>query len=283
MTSCWSRSPSAPHRGSAAPTAKLESIGQLTGRRGARLQQPADRGARQSRACCASGCRTIPRVERLLDGATQGAQRGAALTQRLLALPGAGRPAARGRPISPSWCAAWPICCSIARPDHRHRLRPAGRPAAGLGEITARSSSPCSILRSNARDAMPDGGADDFALSRAGARGARSRGRPSIKLCVSDTGCGMDPQTLGRAIEPFFSTKEVGKGTGLGLSMIQGSAAAAQGRAQAAEAGVGRGTRAGLWLPVANGAAAAAAVDSQPEADVSKRQVRRCSSSTTTS
>ena len=43
-----------------------------------------------------------------------------------------------------------------------------------------------------------------------------------VRLTVSDTGTGMSPEVLSRIFEPFFSTKEVGKGTGLGLAMVYG-------------------------------------------------------------
>ncbi len=84
---------------------------------------------------------------------------------------------------------------------------------------------------------MPDGGTltdFGFPLEQVPATRDLAAGR-YIKLCVSDTGCGMDPQTLSRAIEPFFSTKEVGKGTGLGLSMIHGLALQLKGALEAAE------------------------------------------------
>ena len=128
-------------------------------------------------------------------------------------------------------------------------------------------------LAVNARDAMPDGGTLTISLSLEQVPAARdlAAGR-YVKLCVADTGCGMDPQTLNRAIEPFFSTKEVGKGTGLGLSMIHGLALQLKGALRLLS-DVGRGTRAELWLPVAHGAAVAAAPDAQPEADVSKRRL----------
>jgi CheY-like chemotaxis protein len=60
----------------------------------------------------------------------------------------------------------------------------------------------------------------------------------------------MDPQTLARAVEPFFTTKEAGRGTGLGLSMVHGIAAQSKGAFRLSSE-LGAGTRAELWLPVA--------------------------------
>jgi CheY-like chemotaxis protein len=83
-------------------------------------------------------------------------------------------------------------------------------------------------LAINARDAMPRGGRlkiatalADIGEDEAALQPDASPGR-YVRLTVSDSGEGMAPEVLDRAIEPFFSTKEVGQGTGLGLSMVYG-------------------------------------------------------------
>jgi hypothetical protein len=82
-------------------------------------------------------------------------------------------------------------------------------------------------LAVNARDAMPDGGTFSILLDkeRIGPNEAARIGAPrgeSIELVVSDTGTGMDAETLARCFEPFFTTKEASKGTGLGLAAVRG-------------------------------------------------------------
>ena len=81
-------------------------------------------------------------------------------------------------------------------------------------------------LAVNGRDAMVEGGVLTIAVRGADV-GAGHKLSPGgdIRVSVSDTGTGMDAETLARAVEPFFSTKGIGKGTGLGLSMIHGLAA----------------------------------------------------------
>jgi signal transduction histidine kinase/ActR/RegA family two-component response regulator len=105
----------------------------------------------------------------------------------------------------------------------------------------------------NARDAMPQGGpltivADEVAVGP----GSPLRLGPGlyVHLSVIDAGCGMDAETLARAVEPFYSTKETGRGTGLGLSMVHGLAAQLGGGFLLSSA-PGEGTRADLYLPVA--------------------------------
>jgi len=66
----------------------------------------------------------------------------------------------------------------------------------------------------NARDAMPKGGTLTLEAAR-----TDHRGRPAVSIGVSDTGIGMDAETLAKVFDPFFTTKETGRGTGLGLYM----------------------------------------------------------------
>ncbi len=108
-------------------------------------------------------------------------------------------------------------------------------------------------LAVNARDAMPDGGriiveAADMIVAQ-GERPDLGAG-DYVRLSVIDEGEGMDAATLERAREPFFTTKGVGKGTGLGLSMVHGFAQQCGGSLTiASEPGIG--TSVSLWLPMA--------------------------------
>ena len=110
----------------------------------------------------------------------------------------------------------------------------------------------------NARDAMPGGGVLTVAAEPAAlGPGDVAQVRPGlyVRVSVIDTGTGMDEATLSRAIEPFYSTKEVGKGTGLGLSMVHGLASQLGGGFRITSA-LGEGTRIDLWLPVTSERAA---------------------------
>ena len=95
-------------------------------------------------------------------------------------------------------------------------------------------------LVSNARDATPQGGA---VLIR-----ARAGGSDQVRIAVLDRGPGMSPQVLARATEPFFSTKPVGEGSGLGLSMVHGFATQSGGSLSLTSE-AHRGTCAELILP----------------------------------
>jgi CheY-like chemotaxis protein len=106
-------------------------------------------------------------------------------------------------------------------------------------------------LAVNARDAMPHGGKVIIEVEQKviGAGGGLAPGG-YVRVCVTDTGTGMDEETLKRAMEPFFSTKGEGKGTGLGLSMVHDFAAQSCGQFNVRSA-VGRGTSAEILLPQA--------------------------------
>jgi CheY-like chemotaxis protein len=130
-------------------------------------------------------------------------------------------------------------------------------------------------LAVNARDAMPLGGSIVVSAKIefvADANGLGIEPGSYVRLSVSDTGLGMDAETLARATEPFFTTKGVGKGTGLGLSMIQGFAEQSGGVFRLASTPQG-GTTAEIWLPQAPDTAAKAesALPDQPKLERSCR------------
>jgi signal transduction histidine kinase len=114
-------------------------------------------------------------------------------------------------------------------------------------------------LALNARDAMRAGGAlrIDAEQRRADIGNLPSDLPPGdyVVVSVSDTGTGMNQETLARAFEPFFTTKEAGRGSGLGLSIVHGFAAQSGGSVQIASS-LGKGTKVDLWLPRAKGGVA---------------------------
>ena len=197
-----------------------------------------------------------PRLYRLIDGALQGAERGASLTQRLLAF-------ARQQDLNPA-----PV-------DLGNLVR-------GMSELLERSLGSRVVLRLaiaddlppaaidanqlelailnlaiNARDAMADGGTIEIKVGKSRVTGDPAlRSGNYLKVSVRDTGSGMSPEVLAKAIDPFFSTKPLGKGTGLGLSMVHGLAVQLGGALQLTSV-VGKGTTAVLILPIATSPAAA--------------------------
>ena len=112
-------------------------------------------------------------------------------------------------------------------------------------------------LSVNARDAMPDGGELRISLSTEHLREQNNLGLvpgPYVRLSVSDDGLGMDESVASQAIEPFFSTKGIGQGTGLGLSMVHGLAAQLRGALEIFSK-KGAGTTVALLLPASDNAA----------------------------
>jgi CheY-like chemotaxis protein/anti-sigma regulatory factor (Ser/Thr protein kinase) len=107
-------------------------------------------------------------------------------------------------------------------------------------------------LAVNARDAMPDGGTIVVSARVDRVTQQTENLAPGRYVCLSvtDTGEGMDAETLTHAAEPFFTTKGIGKGTGLGLSMVHGMSEQSGGRL-VLKSRKGEGTTAEIWLPVA--------------------------------
>jgi PAS domain S-box-containing protein len=122
-------------------------------------------------------------------------------------------------------------------------------------------------LATNARDAMPAGGTLTFAATLAAIDRATPDLRPGRYVCLtaSDTGVGMDQATAERSTEPFFSTKPVGRGTGLGLSMTRGFVEQSGG-AISIDSSPGCGTTIHLWLPATDAATDVAAAAGAAEA-----------------
>jgi signal transduction histidine kinase/CheY-like chemotaxis protein len=119
-------------------------------------------------------------------------------------------------------------------------------------------------LATNARDAMPRGGALRIAVDQRQLderfRDAMGDGRPGLYAClsVSDTGAGMDPAVLEHMFEPFFTTKPPGIGTGLGMAMVYGLVRQHGGLVDI-ESEPGRGTTVRVYFPAAARADAAPA------------------------
>jgi signal transduction histidine kinase/CheY-like chemotaxis protein len=110
-------------------------------------------------------------------------------------------------------------------------------------------------IAANSRDAMPSGGRITFSAARQSvlpvSNGSTDPSSGSyIVIAVADTGCGMDQAILSRASEPFFTTKGVGQGTGLGLATARGFAEQSGGRLLI-DSTLNVGTTVSLWLPEA--------------------------------
>ena len=139
-------------------------------------------------------------------------------------------------------------------------------------------------LATNARDAMPSGGT----LTLAANTEMVSTGLPHpagltpgryVRIEVRDTGTGMEREVLARVTEPFFTTKEPGKGTGLGLAMAKGFVEQSGG-SLSIDSIVGQGTRVILWLPGTTGPAPAIGHDADKR-DVGPTNRAFCWSMTT--
>ena len=207
------------------------------------------------------------RMQRLVDGALQSAERAKVLVQRLLAF-------ARRQPLQTTAVDVGRVVTEISdligsTSGPRVKLQIVIEPDLPRAQADGNQLEMALLnLSVNARDAMPDGGNLGISVRREtlAQSSADLRAGEHVVLAVSDTGEGMDADTVRRCIEPFFSTKGIGKGTGLGLSMVHGLAAQLGGALRIHSA-PGVGTAIELWLPVADAVADAPAAIAAPTAE----------------
>lgn len=185
----------------------------------------------------------------LLKRASDAADMGAALTKRLLTF-------ARRRRLTPQVLDLNELVLGLMEILKRSIGEPITLTTMLAGNLWKSKVDPSEVenailnLAINARDAMPHGGAliVETRNIAGGALPFTNDGREFVLLSVSDTGEGMPPEVLERAFEPFFSTKEPGRGTGLGLSTVYGFAEQSGGHARI-ESKLGKGTTVSLYLP----------------------------------
>jgi PAS domain S-box-containing protein len=194
-----------------------------------------------------------PRLRRAADNAMAGAERAAILTQRLLAF-------SRRQPLAPDRVDPNRLIAGMSDLLHRTlgemiEVETVQSPRVWPVEIDVNQMENALLnLAVNARDAMPQGGkltievANTHLDSHYAATEQEITPGQYVLICVSDTGMGMDADTLSHAIEPFFTTKDVGRGTGLGLSMVYGFVKQSGGHVRVySEAG--HGTTVKIYLP----------------------------------
>ena len=202
--------------------------------------------------CFDGGWRATPDALKLIDGALQGTGRGSDLTKRLLSF--VRREQLQSRSVD--------VLTLLHGMDDL--LRRSVGPMIDIRIDAAADLWPATVdpsqlelallnLAVNARDALPSGGTITIRLQNERVAGgapypAELRAGDYVRITVDDTGVGMDPATLARATEPFFTTKSGGRGTGLGLSSVHGLALQSHG-ALRLTSGCNVGTTVELWLP----------------------------------
>lgn len=202
-----------------------------------------------------------PAARRAVARAEDAAKRAARITQRLLAF-------ARRQPLREQTVAINAVLedmSDILQRSIGETIEVQMHLGPDIGDVTTdidQFETAVLNLAVNARDAMPNGGTLTIETEsvRFDADTQTAQEPPPgeyIRVSVSDTGVGMSPEVCARAIEPFFTTKDVGSGTGLGLSMVYGFMKQIGGHARLYSE-LGHGTRVSLFFPVQHGHKAAA-------------------------
>jgi PAS domain S-box-containing protein len=189
-----------------------------------------------------------PRLKRVAETALESSRRGAKLTGQLLAFSRLQRIRMTSVPVNRVIQAMHTI--------FKHALGPQVTISTLLDEDVHHAVCDENQLENallnlaiNARDAMPDGGTLTVATDLVHETGATDLNEGAyVRVSIADSGHGMPADVLARATEPFFSTKPVGKGTGLGLAQVYGIARQSGGTVRI-ESEVGRGTTVSLYLP----------------------------------
>jgi PAS domain S-box-containing protein len=201
----------------------------------------------------------ISDIRGFLDGAMSSANRAAALTHRLLAF-------SRRQPVDPRPLNINELIASVEELLRRsigegittHVIR--GDDLWLVRCDGHQLENALLNLSINARDALPDGGrliieTSNVTLSASEAMSWDLPAGEYVALRVKDNGVGMPPEVKARAFDPFYTTKPIGQGTGLGLSMIYGFVRQSEGSIRI-DSAVGRGTTIELLLPRYRGPAA---------------------------
>lgn len=201
-------------------------------------------------------------ISRFIDNAMKAAERGATLTQRMLAF-------ARKQELKLETVDPAALVRGMAE-LLQHTIGAGVRIDTQFPLLVKRvHADPAQLelallnLAVNARDAMPEGGRIVIAAREERVLpGEGLKAGDYVCLSVTDTGHGMDTETVVRATEPFYTTKGVGKGTGLGLSMVHGFAEQCGGRL-ILDSRPGEGTTADIWLPISHAQATEPADDTE--------------------
>jgi PAS domain S-box-containing protein len=200
----------------------------------------------------APACSGDPLVQQLVGAAARAARRGAELTGKLLAF-------SRRQVLQPTIVDAAALLRSLTDMlrrtlDQRIAIALDADEALCLADPVQLESALLNIAI-NARDAMPQGGVLAFSCRTVPALPpeleAEAGDMPAggyVAIVVADTGTGMSEAVQERAFEPFYTTKEVGRGTGLGLSTVYGFAKQSRG-AVGLRSTLGTGTTLTLYLP----------------------------------
>jgi PAS domain S-box-containing protein len=193
-----------------------------------------------------------PRDAKLIESAQRAAERGAKLTQQLLAF-------SRRQPLQPDTHSPNTLIEGFESVLRRAcgemiRLQLSLSPRIRWVSVDApQFESALLNLIVNARDAMPNGGSlkimtGNVTLNEKDSASTNLQPGQYVSISVQDTGTGMARETVSRVFEPFFTTKEIGKGTGLGLSQVYGFVTQSGGHIKV-DSTPGQGTKVTMLLP----------------------------------